>query len=46
MDVTTVADDLVVIHDGIRVNRFDGRRAHALLKRQVNRYGWRPAGSA
>ena len=24
MDVTTVADDLVVIHDGIRVHRFDG----------------------
>ncbi|HEX4982181.1 MAG TPA: metallophosphoesterase [Ilumatobacteraceae bacterium] len=24
MDVTTVADDLVVIHDGIRVNRFEG----------------------
>ena len=24
MDVTTVADDLVVIHDGTHVNRFDG----------------------
>jgi glutaminyl-peptide cyclotransferase len=27
------------------VDRFDGRRAHALLRRQVDRYGWRPAGS-
>ena len=25
--------------------RFDGARAHALLRRQVDRYGWRPAGS-
>jgi len=28
-----------------RVDRFDGRRAHALLRRQVERYGPRPAGS-
>ena len=24
MDVTTVADDLVVLHDGVRVHRYDG----------------------
>jgi glutaminyl-peptide cyclotransferase len=29
-----------------RVNRFDGTRAFALLREQVRRYGWRPAGSA
>jgi glutaminyl-peptide cyclotransferase len=28
-----------------KTDRFDEARAHALLKRQVNRYGWRPAGS-
>jgi glutaminyl-peptide cyclotransferase len=28
------------------VNRFDGPRAFALLRDQVRRYGWRPAGSA
>jgi hypothetical protein len=28
------------------VNRFDGTRAFALLREQVQRYGWRPAGSA
>lgn len=28
------------------VDRFDGRRAFALLREQVERYGWRPAGSA
>ncbi|MEA2221028.1 MAG: glutaminyl-peptide cyclotransferase [Solirubrobacteraceae bacterium] len=27
-------------------NAFDGRRAFALLREQVLRYGWRPAGSA
>lgn len=26
-------------------NRFDGRRAFALLREQVQEYGWRPAGS-
>lgn len=29
-----------------RVDRFDGRRAHRLLRLQVERYGHRPAGSA
>src|SRR4051794_40287902 len=28
------------------VNRFNGTRAFALLREQVQRYGWRPAGSA
>jgi hypothetical protein len=28
-----------------RIDRFDGDRAHALLRRQVERYGPRPAGS-
>ena len=28
------------------VDRFDGTRAFALLREQVRRYGWRPAGSA
>jgi hypothetical protein len=28
-----------------RVDRFDGARAFALLREQVRRYGWRPAGS-
>ncbi|MEY2516828.1 MAG: glutaminyl-peptide cyclotransferase, partial [bacterium] len=28
------------------VNRFDGTRAFALLREQVQKYGWRPAGSA
>jgi glutaminyl-peptide cyclotransferase len=28
-----------------RVNAFDGTRAFALLREQVERYGWRPAGS-
>jgi glutaminyl-peptide cyclotransferase len=27
------------------VNRFDGSAAYALLREQVQRYGWRPAGS-
>lgn len=27
-------------------NRFDGSRAYALLREQVEEYGWRPAGSA
>ncbi len=29
-----------------RIDRFDGRRAHGLLRLQVDRYGPRPAGSA
>ena len=29
-----------------RTNRFDGARAFALLRTQVEDYGWRPAGSA
>jgi len=28
------------------VNNFDQKRAFSLLRRQVDRYGWRPAGSA
>ena len=28
------------------VNKFDQKRAFALLRRQVDHYGWRPAGSA
>ena len=28
------------------INRFDGNRAFALLREQVEKYGWRPAGSA
>jgi hypothetical protein len=35
--------------DGVptpRVDRFDAEAAFALLRRQVDRYGWRPAGSA
>src|SRR6476619_1364316 len=35
--------------DGVqtpRVDRFDSAAAFALLRRQVERYGWRPAGSA
>jgi glutaminyl-peptide cyclotransferase len=28
------------------VNRFDGANAFALLRQEVNRYGWRPAGSS
>jgi glutaminyl-peptide cyclotransferase len=27
------------------VDRFDGPKAYALLREEVNRYGWRPAGS-
>jgi glutaminyl-peptide cyclotransferase len=36
-------------NDGVptpRVNNFDQKRAFSLLRRQVERYGWRPAGSA
>ena len=28
MDVTTVADDLVVVHDGLEVRRYDGLADH------------------
>ena len=36
-------------NDGVptpRANNFDQKRAFSLLRRQVERYGWRPAGSA
>ena len=36
-------------NDGVptpNVNNFDQKRAFSLLRRQVDRYGWRPAGSA
>jgi len=36
-------------NDGVQtpgVNNFDQKRAFSLLRRQVDRYGWRPAGSA
>jgi glutaminyl-peptide cyclotransferase len=39
----TTAPDLAPL---ARADRFDGTRAFALLREQVQEYGWRPAGSA
>lgn len=46
---TTTAAAAAPAADGLApkatTNRFDGRRAFALLREQVRDYGWRPAGS-
>lgn len=42
---TAVAQDRQALAPRARVDRFDGPRAFALLRRQVVRYGGRPAGS-
>lgn len=41
---TTASDDATVVPTPT-VDRFDGKRAFALLRKEVLRYGWRPAGS-
>src|SRR5438128_2658922 len=43
LPIATSSSDLAPIAS---VNRFDGTRAFALLREQVQKYGWRPAGSA
>jgi len=40
------AQDTVAAVPAATVNRFNGDRAFALLREQVERFGWRPAGSA
>jgi hypothetical protein len=43
LPIATSASDLA---PAPTVNRFDATRAFALLREQVQKYGWRPAGSA